>query len=497
MVKYKGYKDFKLNGKSFFYISIGLFIFILCFIGPLRETQIDKLHMNIYIMQGIKLLLVILSAWFCFQYFYIMGDNLAYYFSLVFLCYGAEYFTKELLIYIGAYRTNIVNLDAYISIGYLVKGFIILKACLKENKRKLKKQYIVTSISVIIISIFTSIVDLFLLNKHYLKITYNKYFAICFSIIAFNMVVFMVLSDRLRKDNNILHGIFIVIIMLININKIFAIFLHYNYSLMDLFGELILIIAFFLPLIGISYEIKAKIISFRKNNSWMKNVNHVLDKDKLMLIIIADNNKLIKYANDAARENGVTEGDNFFEKLLYFLDINNSAEIDFELDRKGYWNRKQLNNSGQNMTVSIRRLKDSNEKNIYYCTMIILKEEESDYVNSVVKTDALMSLHENIKDMVFVLNSKYIIQYVSPSIKAFMGYEGFQLMYKNMLSIIHPKDIAAFKALNKSIEESLFLEQRLLKNDGKYLLAEANVGLQRDGKNNLINIVLSYRTKNM
>lgn len=86
------------------------------------------------------------------------------------------------------------------------------------------------------------------------------------------------------------------------------------------------------------------------------------------------------------------------------------------------------------------------------------------------------SLVHNISDIIALVDENGIIQYVSSSVKAIMGYEENEVVGTNMFELIHPADHAiVFTELQTALQQPYYtttLEIRLLNKQGEYIYLE-------------------------
>jgi PAS domain S-box-containing protein len=86
------------------------------------------------------------------------------------------------------------------------------------------------------------------------------------------------------------------------------------------------------------------------------------------------------------------------------------------------------------------------------------------------------SLFENSLDIVNVLNSKFEIQFVTPSIRTVLGYEEQDLIGRQIFEFIHPEDqdriMRSLAELRKSPDQSLVADLRIRNKSGAWIWME-------------------------
>ena len=108
-------------------------------------------------------------------------------------------------------------------------------------------------------------------------------------------------------------------------------------------------------------------------------------------------------------------------------------------------------------------------------------------------------LVEDINDVIYSIDTKGNIAYISPAVKSIFGYEPHELMGKQISNFVHSDDLQAMK---KGFESSLAdratpADYRALKKDGSYIWIRVLSNPIKDDNNNVIGIrgVVSDITK--
>jgi len=98
------------------------------------------------------------------------------------------------------------------------------------------------------------------------------------------------------------------------------------------------------------------------------------------------------------------------------------------------------------------------------------------------------SLVEESTEIIFSVNNKMEVTYISPNIKQFLGYETYELISGGFVDLLHPDDLEAFTAKGGGeegfFESNSYLEFRLRHKKGEYRVFGANgkVILDEHGK---------------
>jgi PAS domain S-box-containing protein len=108
----------------------------------------------------------------------------------------------------------------------------------------------------------------------------------------------------------------------------------------------------------------------------------------------------------------------------------------------------------------------------------------------------LRALLANSPDVISVLNQRGLLEYVSPSVTALLGYEPEALLGRNAFSLVHPQDVAAAqRALHQVLNDPALktrLELRCRKPDGAWCAVEV-LGQNRLQDPVLAGVVFSSR----
>jgi PAS domain S-box-containing protein len=134
-----------------------------------------------------------------------------------------------------------------------------------------------------------------------------------------------------------------------------------------------------------------------------------------------------------------------------------SAELQYQ--------KKQLIQNAEDLIKTRDELKKSNLK---------LEEQIQEVYNTSKRTHNLL---ENAKEVITIISSDWKILYVSPSIKAIMGYFPDELLGKDGVENVHPLDTERFRHLLKDLksfpEKESTLQYRYFTKDGDVIWLEA------------------------
>jgi PAS domain S-box-containing protein len=127
--------------------------------------------------------------------------------------------------------------------------------------------------------------------------------------------------------------------------------------------------------------------------------------------------------------------------------------------------KRQLLQNAEDLIKTQDELKESNIK---------LEEQIQEVHDTAKKTQVLL---ENSKEVITIFSSEGKIIYVSPSIKAIMGYFPVEILGKDDIENIHPLDTERFRQLLKDLksypEKELTLQYRYFTKEGDVLWMEA------------------------
>jgi PAS domain S-box-containing protein len=155
----------------------------------------------------------------------------------------------------------------------------------------------------------------------------------------------------------------------------------------------------------------------------------------------------------------------------YYL-LQESEKLSSELRLQ----KKQLMRNAEDLIKTQDELKKSNLK---------LEEQIQEVFNTSKRTQVLL---ENAKEVITIFSAERKILYVSPSIKAIMGYYPDELLGKEDTENVHPLDTERFKQLLRDLksfpEKELTLQYRYFTKGGDVIWMEAT------GKNLLADSVI-------
>lgn len=128
------------------------------------------------------------------------------------------------------------------------------------------------------------------------------------------------------------------------------------------------------------------------------------------------------------------------------------------------YQKKQLLQNAEDLIKTQEELKKSNIK---------LEEQIQEVHNTGKRTHILL---ENAKEVITIISAERKILYVSPSIKAIMGYYPEELLGKEDIENVHPLDTERFRQLLKDLksfpEKELVLQYRYFNKDGDVIWME-------------------------
>ncbi|MCK9392623.1 MAG: PAS domain S-box protein [Syntrophales bacterium] len=91
--------------------------------------------------------------------------------------------------------------------------------------------------------------------------------------------------------------------------------------------------------------------------------------------------------------------------------------------------------------------------------------------------DRYRSLVENLRDVIYELDSQGVVLYISPTIRDLLGYDSTEIVGKNFIELAHKDDLSSraewFSELRKGIESPS--ECRIIDKSGEYKWAQARV----------------------
>jgi PAS domain S-box-containing protein len=163
-----------------------------------------------------------------------------------------------------------------------------------------------------------------------------------------------------------------------------------------------------------------------------------------------------------------------------FLLLQESEKMSAELRHQ----KRQLMQNAEDLIKTQEELKESNIK---------LEEQIQEVHDTSKKTQVLL---ENSKEVITIFSEDGKIIYVSPSIKAIMGYYAVELLGKDDIENIHPLDTERFKQLLRDLksfpEKELTLQYRYFTKEGEVIWMEA-IGKNFLSDNVIKGIVINSR----
>lgn len=98
------------------------------------------------------------------------------------------------------------------------------------------------------------------------------------------------------------------------------------------------------------------------------------------------------------------------------------------------------------------------------------------------------SLVEESTEIIFSLDNRMEVTYISPNIKQFLGYDAYEVISGGVRKILHPEDLEAFEGFEGNevnfFENNPYVEFRLRNKKGQYCVFSANGKVIYDEKGN-------------
>ena len=168
------------------------------------------------------------------------------------------------------------------------------------------------------------------------------------------------------------------------------------------------------------------------------------------------------------------------------------GEIISETKTKGYhrfeWVHVDSNNNNIYVEVTLTRIKDKGRDVIYTIWRNITKRKTIEKaLDKSQKNFKIIS--ENTSDFILLVDSSFVLQYVSPSIVNMLGYTAEEIHSKKIFEFIHPsdsKDIIKqiLSERKKHVKSSTFLKRGIKKN-GEIIWIEMSIERMFDSEGNL------------
>jgi len=172
---------------------------------------------------------------------------------------------------------------------------------------------------------------------------------------------------------------------------------------------------------------------------------------------------------DSFQCNLVTELSKIIARAIANVEINQRTYTLFKESEKMSAElrsqKKQLMKNTEDLITTQEELKRSNTK---------LEEQIQEVHNTSKRTQVML---ENAKEVITIISADRKILYVSPSIKAIMGYYPEELLGKDDIENVHPLDTQRFRQLLKDLksfpEKELTLQYRYFTKGGDVIWMEA------------------------
>jgi PAS domain S-box-containing protein len=120
-----------------------------------------------------------------------------------------------------------------------------------------------------------------------------------------------------------------------------------------------------------------------------------------------------------------------------------------------------------------------------------------------VSEEKYRSLVENLRDVIYELDSQGVVLYISPTIRDLLGYDSTEIVGKNFIELAHKDDLSSraewFSELRKGVESPS--EYRILNKSGELRWARTNTrpimedGLFKGARGILIDVTAQRRTE--
>lgn len=233
-------------------------------------------------------------------------------------------------------------------------------------------------------------------------------------------------------------------------------------------------------------------ISDRKN---LEEVKSAKDHQYRMLASnIPDTNIFLV---DEDRKYVLAEGTNFdkwglkredFEgKYLKDLQLTPYAEINAILDRvflKGEVVESQFFLNGRYFQRIVRPISENGKVKFALSIVRDIHEEYKAKNDLLQSEEKYRRLVEESTEIIFSLSEAYLLHYVSPNVKQFLGYDSQEVTGRSIFDFIHLDDLGVFQEMlsenQNFLAENQFLEFRLRHKNGEYRVFNSNGKLIED-----------------
>ncbi|TDQ18760.1 PAS domain S-box-containing protein [Algoriphagus boseongensis] len=227
-------------------------------------------------------------------------------------------------------------------------------------------------------------------------------------------------------------------------------------------------------------------ISDRKN---LEEIQSVKDRQyRILASNIPDTNIFLV---DSDRRYALAEGTNFekwglkredFEgKLIEELQLTHYKELSEILDRV-FQNREIVESEfffkNRNYKRIIRPIVE-NDKVVFALSIVSdIHEEFQAKLDLKQSEEKYRRLVEESTEIIFSLTETYMLHYVSPNVKQFLGYDSAEVIGKSIFDFIHLDDLGIFQIMLSETENLLatkqYLEFRLRHKNGEYRVFNSN-----------------------
>lgn len=233
-------------------------------------------------------------------------------------------------------------------------------------------------------------------------------------------------------------------------------------------------------------------ISDRKN---LENIQSLRDKQYRVLaanipgtnIFLLDKNRTYILAEGTNFEKWGLTRESFEGKKLEALQLTPYSEINAILDRV-YFNREIVESEfffkGRPYHRIIRPIVENGK--VEYALSIVrdIQEEYQAKLDLQQSEEKYRRLVEESTEIIFSLTETFLLHYVSPNVKQFLGYDSEEVIGRSIFDFINPDDLGVFKEMLGESDDFLahnqFLEFRLRHRNGEYRVFNSNGKLIED-----------------
>lgn len=198
-------------------------------------------------------------------------------------------------------------------------------------------------------------------------------------------------------------------------------------------------------------------------------------------IFLLDKNRKYILAEGTNFDNWGLSSQDFEGKSLYDLQLTSFEEVNAILDRV-YFQKEIVESefliNGRHYHRTIRPIIENGQ--VEYALSIIrdIHDEYQAKFDLQQSEEKYRRLVEESTEIIFSLTEAFLLHYVSPNVKQFLGYDSKEVIGRSIFDFINPDDLGVFQEMldveKDFLSQNQFLEFRLRHKNGEYRVFSSN-----------------------